>query len=91
MPKKQLIYLNNLWKRKDWLNAAKILFELPNSKVLFPNCEDAFLDVKDIYFDELNADLGGERYIFSPKCNKYEAILIRAKTVNFGSNVDNNS
>lgn len=56
MPKKQLIYLNNLWKRKDRLNVAKILFELPNSKVLFPNCEDAFLDVKDIYFDELNAD-----------------------------------
>jgi len=77
-------------KRKDWLNAAKILFELPNSKVLCPNCEDAFLDVKDIYFDELNSDLGGERYITCPKCNKYEAILIRAKTVNFGSNVDNN-
>jgi hypothetical protein len=77
-------------KGKQWLNAGIKLGENPNIKVLCPNCQDSNLNVKDVLVDLSKPNLGGERLLFCPKCDMYEALLFRQFKENLGEEIDNN-
>jgi hypothetical protein len=56
---------------RKWLDAAKILGEDANRKVLCPNCNVGYLYVKDVIWkDGKKCD----RYIICPNCNAYNTI-----------------
>lgn len=77
-------------KKELWLNAGIKLAESPNFKVLCPNCNESNLNVKDVHVDLSQPNLGGERFLFCPKCDIYEVLLFRKFKENFGVEIDNN-
>lgn len=72
-------------KRKLWIDVAASLVQDPRLQLLCPNCAASILVVKDIPFDEMRLELGGERLLTCVSCGTTEAILIRKPNKNFGT------
>jgi hypothetical protein len=77
-------------ERKQWIDAATKLIQNPAEKVLCPNCENAYLDVKDVFLDYENPEMGIERYLLCTNCEKQEAILLHNNNQNYGIIQNNN-
>ena len=76
--------------RRKWIDAASKLVVNPAEKILCPNCGKAFLNVNDVFLDDINPEKGIERYIICEKCEKYEAILLRKENIEYGITQNNN-
>ncbi|KQW99027.1 hypothetical protein [Flavobacterium sp. Root420] len=64
-------------ERKNWLDAAEKFRSNSNAVLLCPSCNEGYLQIRDVPFDENNISKGGERFIECPVCKKFEIILYR--------------
>jgi hypothetical protein len=71
-------------KGNSMLKAGIELAKNSNIKVYCSNCQDSNLNVFDVFFDLSQPNLGGERHLICPKCEKSESILYRRFVENFG-------
>lgn len=68
----------------------KAVFELatdPDASITCPECDSEKLTVKDVYYDEYDRSVGGERFVGCRTCKRYEATQIQVyKTYDFIEN-----
>jgi hypothetical protein len=62
--------MSNNKKLSKWLEAARILGEDPNQKVLCPKCELGYLLIEDV---TVESEKKCVRHLSCPNCNEYVA------------------
>lgn len=77
-------------KIRKWIVAAIELGKKTTENFFCPNCQDANLNVKDIFVDLSQSNLEGERHLMCPKCNKTDSLLFKQFKENFGVDIDKN-
>jgi len=60
---------------KKWIEAGIILAQNANAKVNCPVCDQEYLQVKDVHWDEDPEHW--ERYMYCPKCGATNSLLKR--------------
>ncbi len=58
-------------KTQKWLDAAKILREDPDKRIICPNCNVGYLQVKDVIVKE---EKKCDRYLICDNCKAYNVI-----------------
>jgi len=72
-------------ERKYWLEAVEKFRLNIDSIVACPNCQQGFLTIKDVAFNDEDISKGGERFIECPICDKFEIVLYRIPPKNWYS------
>ena len=68
-------------ERKYWLEAVEKFRLNIDSIVSCPNCQEGFLIIKDVAFNDEDISKGGERFIECPICGKFEIVLYRLSLI----------